>query len=61
MLYTYPDERIVNWAYEKNVRFSYASDAHEPSSVGALLDELETHPVYERALSEWENRNENDI
>ena len=59
LIYTYPDEKIVRWAIEKNVDFSYGSDAHKPSSVGALLDELEEPPIYKQALFKWENTNEN--
>ena len=54
LFYTYPEDRIMEWAYEKDVRFSYGSDAHSPQSVGILLDELEAHPVYRRALQAWE-------
>lgn len=53
--YAYPEETIVEWALEKNVRFSYGSDAHSASSVGAYLDELALHPVYGKALRKWEN------
>ena len=52
---TYPSEDIVLWALERNVNFSYGSDAHKSSSVGALLDELESHPIYKQALFNWEN------
>ena len=44
LFYTYPQDRIMEWAYERNLRFSYGSDAHKPHSVGVLLDELEGHP-----------------
>ena len=54
MSYVYPDAQIAAWALEKNVRFSYGSDAHKPESVGACLDELTAHPVYGRALEGWE-------
>ena len=52
--YTYPEKIIAEWALEKNVRFSYGSDAHAPYSVGAYLDELERHSVYGKALKNWE-------
>lgn len=52
---TYPQARIVEWALDAGVRFVYGSDAHAPDSVGALLDELENHPVYGRAIKQWEN------
>ena len=52
--YTYPQEQIVNWALEENVRFSYGSDAHHPEHVGGMLDALRAHPVYGRALARWE-------
>ncbi len=52
--YTYPEETIATWALEKGVRFSYGSDAHSPSSVGAYISELEEHPVYGKALKLWE-------
>ena len=41
-------------ALERNIRFCYGSDAHKPESVGVLLDQLETHPVYGTALRRWE-------
>lgn len=55
LFYTYPEEPIVKWAIDKGVRFSYGSDAHEHSSVGAYIEELEAHPVYGKALNMWEN------
>lgn len=51
---TYPQAQIVKWALDADVRFVYGSDAHAPGSVGALLDELERHPVYGRAVMQWE-------
>jgi len=53
--FTYPEAPIVGWALDRNVRFSYGSDAHRPDSVGAYIDELESHPVYGKALAGWEN------
>jgi len=53
--YVYPAEQIVQWAFEKNIRFSYGSDAHGPKSVGVYLDALEKHPVYGKALEQWES------
>lgn len=54
LFYTYPEAPIVAWAKERGVHFSYGSDAHKPESVGALLEELEAHPVYGEALQAWE-------
>ena len=51
--FTYPDASIVEQAIEKQVRFSYGSDAHSFDAVGALLDELEADPIYGRALALW--------
>ncbi len=55
LFYTYPQDCVTARALERGVRFSYGSDAHKPESVGALLDELEAHPVYGIALGSWEN------
>ena len=52
--FVYPETPIVQWAIQKGVRFSYGSDAHNPDSVGAYLDELEAHPLYGKALKLWE-------
>lgn len=60
LLYTYPQECIVEWALKEGVQFSYGSDAHAPQSVGALIEDLEKHPLYGKALMRWENDNEND-
>lgn len=54
LFYSYPQAEIVTWAQEEGVRFSYGSDAHKAESVGALLEELERHPVYGQALAGWE-------
>ena len=54
LFYTYPQEIIVDWALKYGLKFSYGSDAHRPQSVGALLEELETHSVYKKALENWE-------
>ena len=51
--FAYPDASIVAQALEKQVRFSYGSDAHSPDAVGELLDELEADPIYGRALALW--------
>ena len=53
--FMYPEAQVAQWALQSGVRFSYGSDAHKPSSVGAYLDELEAHPVYGKALKEWES------
>ena len=54
--YTYPEQTITEWALEKNILFSYGSDAHNPTSVGVYLDELERCSVYGKALKQWENK-----
>ncbi len=55
--YTYPQDIILKWALNANCAFSFGSDAHAPSSVGAYLDKLEDHPLYSKALQQWENSN----
>ena len=55
LFYTYPQVQILEWALARDVRFSYGSDAHIPEHVGVLLRELERHPVYGKALADWEN------
>lgn len=52
--YMYPQEIITEWALAAGVKFSYGSDAHVPHSVGDLLERLEAHPVYGKALADWE-------
>ena len=52
--HVYPAQSILTEALALPIRFSYGSDAHVPSSVGAMLDELENHPLYGRALRRWE-------
>lgn len=53
--YVYPQDTVAEWALKEKVKFSYGSDAHDPCSVGALLDTLEKHPIYGKALANWEN------
>ena len=53
--YVYPQDTVTSWALARGVGFSYGSDAHKPESVGALLDELESHAAYGAAIREWEN------
>ncbi len=53
--FVYPAEPIARWALEKNVQFSYGSDVHNPDSVGVYLEVLENHPVYGKALKQWED------
>lgn len=53
--FAYPENRIVELALDMPIRFSYGSDAHAPQNVGAVLDQLEAHPIYGRALARWEN------
>ena len=55
LFYTYPQDTVTQWALREGVKFSYGSDAHKPDSVGALIDELENHPTYGKALRAWEN------
>ena len=55
LLDMYPQIPIVEMALEKGIRFCYGSDAHKPESVGVLLDQLETHPVYGKALETWDS------
>ena len=47
----YPAIPITEMALERNIRFQYGSDAHKSKSVGALLDQVQLHPVYGKALS----------
>ncbi len=51
---TFPEPSIVRMALDRGLRFSFGSDAHAPEHVGGLLNELEAHPVYGRALEQWE-------
>lgn len=51
--YIYPDAAVIAWALEKNVCFSFGSDAHSPDAVGAYLSELELHPLYGKVLEAW--------
>ena len=51
--FVYPAREILHLAQELGVRFSYGSDAHSPTSVGCLLEELEAHAVYGQALRAW--------
>ena len=53
--FTYPEMQVAQWALRSGVRFSYGSDAHQPRSVGALLEELEAHPIYGQGLRQWES------
>ena len=51
----YPSPSIVQMALDKNMRFSFGSDAHSPEQVGELLPQLRMHPVFGKAISKWEN------
>jgi len=51
---TYPQQEILQLAMDKNIRFTYGSDAHKPEHVGRLLDDLRALPVYGKAISQWE-------
>ena len=53
--FVYPQAVFAERALARGVKFSYGSDAHKPESVGALLGELEAHPVYGIAMRQWEN------
>ena len=55
LFYVYPQAEILQWATEKGVKFTYGSDAHKAESVGALLSVLEAHPLYGKAIKEWED------
>lgn len=51
---TYPEPAIVKFALEKNLRFSYGSDAHSPQEAAFRLSELRNHPIYGKAIAKWE-------
>lgn len=55
MEFVYPMPTVVEWALQRGIGFTYGSDAHAPESVGALIDELEAHPIYGRAIRLWES------
>ena len=55
MEFVYPMPTVVEWALQRGIGFTYGSDAHAPESVGALIDELEAHPIYGRAMCLWES------
>ena len=50
----WPQPWVTDMALKKGLRFSYGSDAHKPHNVGRYLDELRKHPIYGRALADWE-------
>ena len=50
----YPERDIVARALEMDIRCCYGSDAHTAEHVGEMLCELRQHPVYGKALKEWE-------
>ena len=50
----YPELWVVETALEKGLRFAYGGDAHTADHVGAYLGELRAHPVYGRAIAQWE-------
>ena len=50
----WPAPWVVERALEKGVKLSYGSDAHKAHGVGGCLEELHAHPVYGRALAQWE-------
>ena len=53
--FTYPQETVVKWALEQGCMFSYGSDAHSASSVGAYLETLKGDETYAKALKTWED------
>jgi len=53
LVYPHPD--IVKSALNRNIKFSYGSDAHVASQVGKMYDMLKEHPIYSKALDIWEN------
>lgn len=55
--FIYPQDIITKWAVDMGVLFTYGSDAHKPSSVGALLDELEADMLYGAAIERFEDEN----
>ena len=55
--FIYPQDIITKWAVDMGVLFTYGSDAHKPSSVGALLDELEADMLYGSAIKGFEDEN----
>ena len=57
MSFIYPQDIITKWAIDMGVMFTYGSDAHKPTSVGALLDELETGALYGVAIKRFEDEN----
>lgn len=57
LLFIYPQDNIAKWAIDIGVEFVYGSDAHKPTSVGALLDELEADSLYGAAIKRFENEN----
>jgi len=50
----YPECWITEMALEKGIRFVYGSDAHNADHVAVGLDLLRSHPVYAKALAQWE-------
>lgn len=52
--YMYPSTSIVSKALEKGIQFTFGSDAHKPESVGACLQKLREHEIYQKALATWE-------
>ena len=55
--FIYPQDIITKWAVDMGVLFTYGSDAHKPSSVGALLDDLEADMLYGSAIKRFEDEN----
>ena len=56
--FLYPQDTITKWAIDMGLEFSYGSDAHKPTSVGTLLEELEDHSLYGAAIKRFENEND---
>ncbi len=51
---TYPQPEILTLALERNVKFSYGSDAHFPNECATCLKDLRTHELYGKAIAQWE-------
>ena len=52
---TYPSTFLVSRALDKDISFTFGSDAHSPECVGEFLNELRVHSVYGLAIANWEN------
>lgn len=50
----WPQSWVIDMALKKGLKFSYGSDSHEAGNVGRHLDQLRVHPVFGKALADWE-------